>query len=672
VSAIDVSQATSPVTIDQTGGLISGMIKLSSQADALNVSGGTIAGNIVGKGTSDTVNFALGSGTFTYGSAFGFTGVNQVNVNSGTVILDGTNSATNVTVNSGILEIGDAANTGATLTVTGANPLDVVGGTLAGHGTIAGSVQVGNGGTLMPGGSIGTLTINGNLTFQNGSFYAMALSPNQNSLTNVSGTVTINGGSVVLNPVLGTYNTSKITILTSGGLLSGTFNPTLAFGNSVRLNGTALSYDAHDVFLSFQATTPPTPPGGTPTPPTPPQQNIVGILALPANAPINAQSVVNGLNNFLLAGGTVPAGFQNLVNLSGDALNHATGQLAGQSQGSFAPVGFYAGNMFLNLMLDPHVDGRDAGFGPVLAYAPEQASAPAASTFSALALGPRAFFEPRLSLWASAYGGTGAIAGNATTGAGNTSSQIYGFATGIDYQLQPNTIVGLALGGGGTSWQTGQGLGNGHSGMFQAGAYGRTEFGPAYVSGALAYTLQEVTTSRTVTLAGFDSLQGNFAANVVSGRIETGYRLPYNSLTVTPYAAVQNQEELLPGYSEFATSGSSQFALNYTNHVFSATRTEIGARFDSDIWADKGLELYGRVAWAHDFDNEGTSTALFQSLPGSSFVVNSAKPARDGGLVTAGIEYHLADGWSLIGKFDGEFSPTTAIFAGTATLRKVW
>jgi hypothetical protein len=134
VTAIDVSQATNPVTIDQTSGLISGMIKLSSQADALNVSGGTIAGNIVGQGT-DTITFALGSGTFTYGNAFGFTGINQVNVNSGTVILDGTNSATNVTVNGGILEIGDASTPTAKLTST--NTVDVAGGTLAGHGTSA-------------------------------------------------------------------------------------------------------------------------------------------------------------------------------------------------------------------------------------------------------------------------------------------------------------------------------------------------------------------------------------------------------------------------------------------------------------------------------------------------------------------------------------------------------
>jgi uncharacterized protein with beta-barrel porin domain len=59
-------------------------------------------------------------------------------------------------------------------------------------------------------------------------------------------------------------------------------------------------------------------------------------------------------------------------------------------------------------------------------------------------------------------------------------------------------------------------------------------------------------------------------------------------------------------------------------------------------------------------------------LSGSSFLVNSAKPAHDGALVTAGFEYKLADGWSVLGKFDGEFSSTTAIFAGTGTLRKVW
>ena len=674
-TAIDATSATGAVVIDQTGGLISGAIKLSNNADVVNISGGTISGNIIGQGSSNTLNFNLGSGTFTYDAAYQFTGINQVNVNSGLAILDGTNSATNVTVNGGTLEVGDASHASATLTA--ANGIDVLGGTLAGHGTVAGNVNIASGGTLRPGGSIGTLTIDGDLTFNAGSSYTIDLSPTQHSQTNVIGTVTINGGSVVLTPQLGTYAANRIAILTSTGALTGAFSPTVTYSSSVSLNGASLSYDGHDVYLSnlYSVVGGSPPPNGGPPPP------IVVTLALPSNAPLNAQNAAGVLNNFILAGGTVPGGFQNLTNLSGNALNTAANQLGGQGQGAFAPLGFAAGNQFLGLMLNPYVEGRGAGFGPAgaapLAYVSEEASAPAARAFNALALdgptsGPQAVFAPRLSIWSSAYGGSGSITGNGFTGAASTDSQIYGVATGLDYLVEPNTVVGLALGGGGTAWQSGQGMGSGHSSMFQGGIYGTSRLGPAYVSGAFAYAQQDVTTNRVATLAGYDVLQGNFTANVVSGRLESGYRLPYGFLAVTPYGAVQTQAMFLPAYSEHAAVGSSQFALSYTSRTFDATRTEAGAWLDSDYFMSQGVKLYGRLAWAHDFDNEGLTTATFQSLSGSAFVINSVKPAHDGALVTAGFEYRLIDGWSVLGKFDGEYSATTAIFAGTGTLRKVW
>jgi uncharacterized protein with beta-barrel porin domain len=141
---------------------------------------------------------------------------------------------------------------------------------------------------------------------------------------------------------------------------------------------------------------------------------------------------------------------------------------------------------------------------------------------------------------------------------------------------------------------------------------------------------------------------------------------------MTPYAAVQSQAMFLPSYGEYATLGSPQFALSYTSRTYTATRTELGAWFDSDTFIDKGIKLYSRLAWAHDFDNEGTSTAFFQSLGSGSFLINSAKPAHDGALVTTGFEYRLSDGWSVLGKFDGEFSTTTSIFSGTASIKKVW
>ena len=63
---------------------------------------------MTGQSNGDTVNFALGSGTFTYAAPFAMGGLSQVNFNSGTVFVDGTIQATTLAVNSG----GTAAGTG--------------------------------------------------------------------------------------------------------------------------------------------------------------------------------------------------------------------------------------------------------------------------------------------------------------------------------------------------------------------------------------------------------------------------------------------------------------------------------------------------------------------------------------------------------------------------------
>ena len=267
-----------------------------------------------------------------------------------------------------------------------------------------------------------------------------------------------------------------------------------------------------------------------------------------------------------------------------------------------------------------------------------------------------------------------AISGDSTTGSHSTTSQTYAFASGLDYRVTPDTLVGFALAGGGTRWSLDQVSGSGRSDMFQAGVYGKTRWGAAYLAGALAYSFHDVTTNRTVTIAGSDVLEANFRANVFSGRLEGGYRYATPWLAVTPYGAVQVQSIALPAYGESAISGSSQFALNYASQNVTTTRTELGARFDKSYLLGRGktLTLYSRAAWAHDFDNRARASAIFQALPGSNFIVNGATPARDGALVTAGAEYKLANGWSLVAKFDGEFSNTTSIYSGSGTIRKTW
>ncbi len=175
-------------------------------------------------------------------------------------------------------------------------------------------------------------------------------------------------------------------------------------------------------------------------------------------------------------------------------------------------------------------------------------------------------------------------------------------------------------------------------------------------------------------MAGTNSLGASFQANAFAARLEGGYRIPAGGFGVTSYAAVQAQTIDLPSYTEAATSGSNQFALSYASQTANTTRSELGSRFDYAYLLDRysTLTVYLRAAWAHDFNMTTSATAVFQSLPGSTFIVQAAKPARDGALLTAGAQYKMTNGWSLSAKFDGEFSSTTAVYAGNAMIRKEW
>src|SRR5204862_3379439 len=91
------------------------------------------------------------------------------------------------------------------------------------------------GGTLAPGSAAGggTLTVNGNVTFNPGSFYAVAITPEgASSSVAVTGQATLSGGTVVITPALGTYASRSYSILTTTGGLGGT-----RFSDNVAING---------------------------------------------------------------------------------------------------------------------------------------------------------------------------------------------------------------------------------------------------------------------------------------------------------------------------------------------------------------------------------------------------------------------------------------------------
>jgi hypothetical protein len=179
--------------------------------------------------------------------------------------------------------------------------------------------------------------------------------------------------------------------------------------------------------------------------------------------------------------------------------------------------------------------------------------------------------------------------------------------------------------------------GTGRSDLFQAGA-----FITAYLSGALAYGWQDVTTDRTVTVAGMDQLHANFNANAWSGRVEGGDRFVapvLGGVGFTPYAAGQFTTFELPAYAEGVISGANTFALAYGAKSVTDTRSELGLCTDKSFAMQSAiLTMRGRLAWAHDFNPDRGIDATLQTLRGASFFVNGAAQASDSALLTASAE----------------------------------
>jgi outer membrane autotransporter protein len=362
--------------------------------------------------------------------------------------------------------------------------------------------------------------------------------------------------------------------------------------------------------------------------------------------------------------------------LTGANLANAFTLLSGEAATGGQQVAFQLTNQFLGIMLDPFVDGRSGVSGGAIGFAPERAELPddIALAYAKILKEPPKLpsFEQRWSAWGAGYGGSNRTSGDpAVVGSHDLAAATAGGAAGLDYRLAPGTVVGFALAGGGTNWGLAQGLGGGKSDAFQAGIYGTARSGPAYLAAAVAYTNHWMSTDRFA-FAG-DHLSASFNAQSFGGRVESGYRFATIYGGLTPYAAIQAQSFHTPSYNESdLTSGG--FALGFNSRNATDTRSELGGRFDRLLLLnpEAALTLRARLAWAHDWISDPTLAAVFQALPGASFLVNGATPAKNSALTSAGAELRLANGVVLLAKFDGEFASHSSTYAGTGTVRYTW
>lgn len=192
------------------------------------------------------------------------------------------------------------------------------------------------------------LTVAGNLALQSGALYLVQVNPSSASQANVTGTAAL-AGNVQASFQPGSYTPQRYDILhATGGLGGTTFD---GVSGNVPPNFTeSLSYTPTDAFLKLTAA-----------------------LGVGGGLNGNQQNVANAISAFFNSSSTLPPAFAGLFNLTGSALANALSQLSGEAAADAEKGAFQLTNEFLDLLLDPFVDGGDGyNRGQAIGFAADQ------------------------------------------------------------------------------------------------------------------------------------------------------------------------------------------------------------------------------------------------------------------------------------------------------------
>ena len=523
----------------------------------------------------------------------------------------------------------------------------------------------------------GHLEVNGNFAQKGGSLVYLGENDVRNSI-NITGNAELGGSLLVAGLGLPAYlPTKRVKLIHSQSGLTGGFNTIVADANYAFLSP-KVAYTTNDAYLDF-ALTPFSVVGRTIN-----QRNVGNALTLGAYGPISGPSA-NILNTLFYGSYQSAQSVMDTVGGAGLAGVQTTAMEVGQMVSSTVSdqIAFWRSGEANDMTgVTLHEDNAQDRARSFMAYAPTDVGVTTKSpiTIKGPVGGLASPVPPARTYraWGSMFGGGANFLSDAGRGTPSATAGYYGGLLGVDYQLTPNALVGVSLGGSNAGFSVGSLSTTGNLTGFHAGLYGSYTMGTSYLALNETFSAYSNKTNRSAggySFLPYESLAANFGSTEFRTRLEGGHSLLMGGMKATPFVAAEIAAYNVNGFSEQSSLlYQSSLALKNNGQAINSLPTFVGLRLSNAYTLQNGWRLapIGSLAYVHEFFPQRQFTNILMSMPGQDF--NVAGPRSTYNLVQTklGAQLFLNKAFALYSDFQGEFSSMSQSYGGTAGMKYYW
>lgn len=591
---------------------------VNSYSGGTTIAAGTLRGSATSFGSGAILNNAAlvidqnsdaqfanainGNGRFTK------TGTGSLNL-TGTSTLSGS-----TTIAAGRLAVNGSLASSAVTVESGA--------TLGGNGTI-GRLNVLAGGIVAPGNSIGTLTVNGNVSFAPGSIYQVEVNgAGQSDQIISTGSITVSGATLAIAAISGSMPPSvRFKLFDAAGGVSGQFT---SVTSDFAFLTSGLSYDASQTFLTI------------------------------ARNDVSFGSVGQTRNqtSLGLAGEQLGTGnpvYDAIVKLDAPSARQAFDALSGEVHASAQGILVEESNVVRGTA----IDRLRSAFGTVAAAQQPVMTYGFTADMAAPVTGPMPRLVPndRFAVWGQGFGSWGR--NEAQGGVSKLSRSSGGFLLGADAAVFDTWRVGLYSGYSRSTFEAKGRISSGNSDNYHLGLYGGGQWGAFGLRAGAAYSWHDLSVDRTVSFTGFsDRLRSDYNAATAQVFGELGYRIDAGRVALEPFAGIAYVNLQSDGFTERGGTA----ALAGRSSDMSTAFTTLGMRASTTVTVNgMGLELRGALAWRHAF-GDVTPASILSFAGGSPFSITGIPIAKNAAVLDAGLDLAVAPNATLSLSYGGQYS----------------